>query len=238
LIKEALQYIIDLTKKNEVIDLHGQKYSTQPLKQILEPGADNIGITTLSGLVDYIKKVKEANLEYGPRIVHVVSPTEVQVLTETKKDMSRDELIRCVAALPSLTLNKYMDLESFNIMLQSSFVDEVGSEKVLKCAGNITVEEVRNFSDDGISQQVTGRVGINKLSDIPVPNPVVLKPFRTFIEVEQPFSRFIFRLHEGQKGLEAALFEGDGGAWRREAIITVKEWLEEALEGVPVVIMA
>jgi hypothetical protein len=108
----------------------------------------------------------------------------------------------------------------------------------LKCAGNISVEEVRNFSDDGVSQQVTGKVGINKLADIPVPNPVVLKPFRTFIEVEQPASKFIFRLHEGRTGLEAALFEGDGGAWKREAMLTVKYYLEDALKDVPVVVMA
>jgi hypothetical protein len=237
LIKEALQYIVDLAKA-EIIELHGQKYSTKQLTRVMEPAPAAINITTLSGLVDYIKNDVEANLEYGPHIVHVVSPTEVKVYTEARKDMTRDVLSQCVASLPALTLNRYMDLESFNVMLQSSFIDEVGSQSVLKCAGNITVEEVRSFTDDGISQQVTGRVGIQKMADIPVPNPVVLKPFRTFIEVEQPSSRFIFRLHEGQKGLEAALFEGDGGAWRREAIITVKLWLEEALEGEPVVIMA
>lgn len=237
MIKEAIQYIVNLAN-TEIIELHGQKYSTKSLSHVMEPGPAKIEISTLSGLVDYIKKVKEENLIYGPRIIHVVSPTEVKVYTETMGDMSRDLLVDCEALLPTVKLNQYIDVENFIIMLQSSFIDEVGAQSVLKCAGNITVEEVRNFSDDGVSQQVTGRVGINKLADIPVPNPVVLKPYRAFIEVEQSASRFVFRLREGKAGMEAALFEGDGGAWRREAILSVKYWLEEELDGEPVVIIA
>jgi len=64
------------------------------------------------------------------------------------------------------------------------------------------------------------------VSDVLVPNPVVLAPFRTFPEVIQPESKFIFRM---QSGPQAALFEADGGAWRNEAMGRIKTYLEEQL---------
>lgn len=63
-----------------------------------------------------------------------------------------------------------------------------------------------------------------------IPNPVVLKPYRTFLEVDQPESAFIFRMKEGH-GVECAIFEADGGAWMMEAMQNIKAYLEKELEG-------
>ena len=60
-----------------------------------------------------------------------------------------------------------------------------------------------------------------------MPNPVELAPYRTFPEVEQPISKFIFRMQEGPR---AALYEADGGAWRNKAILSIKEYLQEELK--------
>jgi hypothetical protein len=73
---------------------------------------------------------------------------------------------------------------------------------------------------------VTVKTGIAKIEDVFVPNPVVLAPYRTFPEIAQPESKFIFRM---QTGPTAALFEADGGAWRNEAMGRIKAWLEEQL---------
>lgn len=77
------------------------------------------------------------------------------------------------------------------------------------------------------SQKVTVKTGVASVSDAVVPNPVTLAPYRTFPEVEQPESKFIFRMKEGPT---AALFEADGGAWRNTAILGIKEYLKEALK--------
>ncbi|GET15220.1 hypothetical protein SN4111_14820 [Ligilactobacillus agilis] len=58
------------------------------------------------------------------------------------------------------------------------------------------------------------------------PNPVLLAPYRTFIEVKQPENKFIFRMKDGPRG---AIFEADGGAWRNQAILNIKTFLEEQL---------
>lgn len=58
-----------------------------------------------------------------------------------------------------------------------------------------------------------------------VPNPVYLKPFRTFTEITQPESAFVLRMRESG-GIQVALFEADGGAWKNEAILAIKDYLE------------
>ena len=65
-----------------------------------------------------------------------------------------------------------------------------------------------------------------------MPNPVTLCPFRTFVEVKQPESRFVFRMRQSEgRGVECAVFEADGGAWKNAAMSNVKEYLKKELEG-------
>ena len=122
-----------------------------------------------------------------------------------------------------------MDTERFNIMLQSAFVDNTDKILLLKYTGLIQEENVKDTGDDGISQAVTIKTGVATVGQAIVPNPVSLAPFRTFPEVTQPSSKFIFRMQEGPK---AALYEADGGAWRNEAILSIKSYLQKELEAI------
>lgn len=66
--------------------------------------------------------------------------------------------------------------------------------------------------------------------DVIVPNPVTLRPYRTFLEVEQPESKFIFRIREGSDGQPMfKLVEADGGLWKYEAVDAIKKYLTENL---------
>ena len=67
-----------------------------------------------------------------------------------------------------------------------------------------------------------------------VPNPVNLIPYRTFLEVEQPASDFIFRISEGRGGAPVfKLVAADGGLWKSQAVENVKKYLTEALKDIP-----
>ena len=67
-----------------------------------------------------------------------------------------------------------------------------------------------------------------------VPNPVNLCPFRTFIEVGQPASSFVFRMRQNRdEGVECAIFEADGGAWKNAAMENIKEYLQAELKEFP-----
>lgn len=75
------------------------------------------------------------------------------------------------------------------------------------------------------------RTGIASKGDAIVPNPVKLKPYRTFLEVDQPVSEFIFRMKQDKyDGVLCALFEADGGAWKMEATERIKKYLESELK--------
>nr|ABP73607.1 hypothetical protein [Bacillus thuringiensis] len=64
------------------------------------------------------------------------------------------------------------------------------------------------------------------VDEVAVPNPVSLQPYRTFVEVAQPESDFIFRMKDGPR---CSLYEADGGAWKLEAIKNIKEYLNAEL---------
>lgn len=67
-----------------------------------------------------------------------------------------------------------------------------------------------------------------------VPNPVNLIPYRTFLEVEQPASDFVFRVSEGRGGAPVfKLVTADGGVWKSQAVANVKAYLTEALKDIP-----
>jgi hypothetical protein len=162
-------------------------------------------------------------------LVHIISPTEVALYSELRNDQDREMYMHCKALTPNnIVYNRFMDTDDFNIMLQSSFVDNRDRTILLKVTGLIQDKAVKEVGDDGVSQAVTIKTGVANVGDVKVPNPVELAPYRTFPEIIQPESKFIFRM---QSGPQAALFEADGGAWRNMAMDLIKKYLEEQLSG-------
>jgi hypothetical protein len=231
-IKEAIEKILSLSKHSspiQMVEIDGRTYTSAELTKISKPLIANIEVHNLSGIVDYLQSDFDAKL---PVIIHVISPTEVNVLTGLNDDLNRSTLIKATALLPRIKFNEYYDLESFNILLQSCFVPSAGDgmpndrETVLKLVGNVKDEQVVAFGDDGVSQSVTAKTGVATLEPVVVPNPVHLKPFRTFVEIEQPISSFVFRM---AKGPTAALFEADGGVWKVVSISAIKAYFSSLL---------
>lgn len=218
MIKEALQYLLSLgTVEQHVVN--GQTYSDKQLHLLPEPTPSTLVVRNLSGIVDYLK----SNFDKQPPVlIQIASPTKVHVYSTYNFDMKRNQLIQAEALLPDIPFEKFLDTEHFNVLLQSCFVPNDFRADLLTVVGNITESNVQTVGDDGVSQQVTGKSGVATLGNIPVPNPVLLKPFRTFVEIEQPESSFIFRMRTGPS---CALFEADGGAWKLDAIEGIKKYL-------------
>lgn len=129
--------------------------------------------------------------------------------------------------IPEIRYSSFLDQEQMNISLQSQFEETKDRNILLKVIGNLKEEAVRNASDDGVSQAVTIKTGVASVGDVKVPNPVGLAPYRTFNEVTQPTSSFVFRMREG---MQSAIFEADGGAWELEAMNNIKNFLTKNLE--------
>lgn len=227
IIAEAFQWIAE-SKKEKIIKDRGRSYTDCNLRRLDEAlRADSINMTTLSGLVDYIKAKVDGMSDH--MIVHVVSPTKVCLISDLDDDRKRECLVEVNAEIPLFNYGKFIDAEAFVIGIRSKFIQNDGAEKILRFAGTVESGTVAKYSDDGISQSATVKKGIaGKESEI-VPNPVKLRPFRTFTEVEQPESEFVFRMKDSESAVYCAIFEADGGAWKREAMKNIKNYLEYEL---------
>lgn len=226
MLKEALQYLIQLGTV-ETTSIGESVYSTQKLHLVNELTPNALQVRSLSGLVDYLISNFDSDQLSEQKMVHIVSPTEVIAFSTFNRDYERNEYIKASAMLPSFSFDRWYKSEEFNIKLQSAFVQNDDRNIMLQVVGNIREENVRQVGDDGISQAVQAKVGVATVATVQVPNPVILAPYRTFVEVDQPESEFIFRM---QNGPQCALFEADGGAWKLSAMRNIKEYLQAALE--------
>ncbi|MCM0648664.1 hypothetical protein NBE98_09785 [Clostridium swellfunianum] len=223
--RQALEYLVNLGEV-KILDVDGKKFSSKELYPVRDPKPSKLIVATLTALVDYLKSnVDKKSSE--KLLIHVISPDKVALYSELREDKEREIYMQCEALTPNnIRYNNFMDTESFNIMLQSSFVDNNDKTILLKVTGNVKEENVQQVGDDGVSQAVAIRTGVASVANVVVPNPVTLAPFRTFPEIKQPESKFIFRM---QSGPRAALYEADGGAWRNEAMNRIKEYLQDML---------
>ena len=193
---------------------------------------------SLQGLVDFIKADVDGLFKDPERrhIVRVTDVDKVEVLTPVTGFYKKRYLVaECNALVPPIPFNTFKDAEDFQIMVQTRFEDTENRALVLKLSGSLRNEQTMQTADDGVSQRVTINKGVATAADVTVKNPVSLIPLRTFYEVKQPASPFVLRFNEDS---EAALFEGDGGAWKLKAVKNIKEWLEAELKGCNVEIIA
>lgn len=233
MIKNALEYIIGL-KAPTIQKIGNQTYSDKGLERIsYNPKASAIQMSTLSSLIDYIK----ANIDERAKkmIIHVKSPTKVLYYSMLDAERLREYMVEVNAQVPIFRFNQFIDHEEFCINLQSKFIDDLETDRalLLKFAGTVEAGTVAEYGDDGVTQKATVKTGIASKGEAVVPSPVNLIPYRTFVEVEQPQSQFIFRMkQEKYDGIQCALFEADGGAWEIDAMNEIKAFLEENLKDI------
>jgi len=230
MIKEAIKHLTELGTKPEdrllsvdedprlfTFDNEGKVSTINPF---VVKAYNCLELRTLPSVLDYIKS--GSDLVGESYFLQIESPTRVSLLSELLLDGERERLAKVEPYLPRFDFNSFYDSEEMNIALQSKFIQNHDREVLLQILGNVVEENVKVVGDDGISQSVITRKGITGKEEVLVPNPVTLAPYRTFIEVVQPESKFIFRMKEGPR---AAIFEADGGAWRNEAINNIKDYL-------------
>jgi len=230
MIEDAMRFIKEMALQNAIpkkIEINGRTYMTSNLVAVADPQPDALKIHTLTGLVDYICNGIDG-IDPGSIMVQVANYDCVYLFSSFKDDAFKNRAIYIHASHEKINFGfgRPISPEQFIINLQSMFVRTKAVEELLKLAGNLSDGIDKRMADDGISQKATVKTGPSTVGEINVPNPHVLQPYRTFNEIEQPGSPFIFRLHSGP---ECALYEADGGAWKLEAITRIADWLRERL---------
>lgn len=218
-------------------DRYGATYSDRSLRLVPPPQPEPIRLGTLTGLVEAIRaRVDDLDpaqwllVVQTCRLVHLVSrragPTGARAVLVTAE----------LEDGQSFPFGQFLDRETFVIGLQSKFLPGDALASVLQLASALEASTVAVAEDDGISQKTTVRQGAVLKQQVSVKGRVSLRPYRTFREVTQPASEFVFRLRSTDGALpDCALFEGDGGTWKLDAMLTIKAWLEAQTLGVPVV---
>lgn len=239
--RDFIEKLQEMDKPNE-IDYSGRKFvdkemSVLPQESIAEP----LDTSTLTSIVDYITSGTDsaalpANSKF---VIHISGYGTVDLYQELNSDKRRNHLIHACAEECGFRFGQFMPLEDFNINVQSLFKQDDNTAALLKFIGNVKIDSGVQQEDDGVTQKITANRGISLGISKEVPNPITLKPYRTFTEIEQPESAFVFRLQKDDRlGVTAALFEADGAAWKHKAIQSIKDYLTENLKDQQVIILA
>ena len=224
--REFIEKIEDMTGPKVIVTQQGA-FADKHLYRVENKLADTIVLSSLSGLAEMIKQeMSEYNL---PLFVRATSAERVHVFGAIRDDMQRERPFTAEAKFIDFDFNEYISIENMIICLKSRFAPTEDRDYLVQLLGNITDQQSVQTKDDGITQSATVKSGIQLIGEQRIKPIVTLKPYRTFLEVEQPESDFLIRLKDGR----AALFEADGGAWKCEAVKNIADKLRELLEDVP-----
>lgn len=235
MLKEFVEKIVSLAKVEPVM-VGALDYADRPLTLIKPPCLSNVPLLTLTGLVDLIQCPLDA-LKPEEWVLNVCSHADVLLLSRKTDAYGRRV---CLASVKlddgqPFAFGLFMDREEFVIGLQSRFVGNDDLTGVLQLTSSLSVSTVALSEDDGISQRTTVKQGITLKEVVTVKGRVSLRPYRTFREIDQPASEFVFRLRSREGAVpECALFEADGGKWKLDAVLAIKTWLESKNLNMPV----
>lgn len=231
MMKSLFEYVVGLSKAN-MVTIDGTVYTDKPLHLPEMPTIETLRTDNLSSIVNFIKHAWDADLhdidDTVQKIIHVEDAGKVNLYSSVCNEcMDRQKFMTAEWAGNKFPFGQFMDAEKFNILLQTCFMETDDLKVIQQVVGNLRDEAVQNYGDDGVSQSVTIRTGIATVGQVRVPSPAKLRPYRTFLEVEQPASLFILRMREGG---QCALFEADGGLWRETARQNIRNYFEYELE--------
>lgn len=237
------QYLVDTGRRLAAAEYQVQKITTDDGRELLldkngkfidiplriEPEAKPLKFSTLQSICDYIAEdpdgIFHGDVKYMLQIsdanhVYLLSP----IFGESKQ---RATVAACEINLRSDRQIRYTDPETFQVIVQTRFVETDARKLLLQVAGNLKKEQGMQTADDGVSQKLTVMTGVSTAANVKWVNPTPLRMIRTFPEIEQPESAFVFRVN--QDG-ECALFEDENAIWQLTAIASIKKFLQEHVD--------
>ena len=213
-------------KQTQTFDVGGEHYTDGNLTRI-PPHVDRPRSINMSGLDSICKLIRTEREKIGATImVQVSSYKQVDVMTTYLPDYSRNLLYSAVADAPGIRTG-WRSQEEALIELRSLFVPNAGTEYLLDLLSHMSENSTVTSKDNGVTQQVEARQGVDLKAMVTVKPRVKLIPFRTFLEVPQPESEFLLRVDK-DKGV--GFFEADGGIWKLEAKSNIAKYFEEHLK--------
>ena len=238
IIKDAIEKVEQLAKNAVVVrEIDGRSYliDGSSYEEII-PDAISLpktyNFSSLDGLVKMIRKehkgISDACCVPDVLYVNVTSPTSVDVTTAVDGYNRRAFLYHSAYEFPrKWTGANWFEHEEAMIVLRSQFIQNEGTDYLLDFLSRVSDENSVSSDDNGMTQTVQVKKGIALAAREQVKPIVNLRPYRTFLEVEQPESAFLIRIREG---IQVGIIEADGGMWKIAARRSVVEYLEKELK--------
>ena len=200
------------------------------LKKMEPPRIESLRINTLSGLINMWKCSPDMNNEKF--FIHIMGHDFVTLIGAPDAVHRDREVIATAQAHYDMIRGDQMHLETFIVELMTRYKETPELIALLEFVGSMRSENVRDDDDDGVSQKVTVKVGVASLSEAVVPNPIRLRPWCTFPEIDQPERIHVFRVKQGSGGKPmCSLYVSSEQVWMVDTIMNIKAYLTEA--GIP-----
>lgn len=231
---EKIEQLVEEKVKPEIVEHEGVDYvqTARGFEALRKPSTKAIEVNSLEGLVKMIKNsLKDAELDgmygiYKPFVVNI-DFNRIEVMSALCEDKSRNYLAEANPMIPRLNIGYDMSVEEMIILLSTSFIPTENTQKFIESLSSLRVVEEVEFNDDGVGQTVTAKKGASMNQKYQIQPIVKLKPIRTYAEIEQVESKFLFRVN---KDGTVCLREADGGQWKYETQKRIVAYLEENLK--------
>lgn len=226
MLRSFINRIVELAAPT-TYEINGHTYSSARLERVKPPkyAPEGIEVTGLDSVCKLVRN--EAGLVGRKIFVQIKTHNIVRVFSTYDDQYERCYLYKCCADTPSVSVDRFLAYEKAVIELRSLYIPNDGTKYLLQLLSSISNESKVISTDNGVTQTVEAKQGIALSQMVKVEPRVSLKPFRTFVEVEQPESEFLLRISD--KG-EIGLFEADGGVWKLEATRNVAGYFERELK--------
>lgn len=185
-------------------------------------------VSTLYSLAALIKAEMDKFKSQFPIIVEVTDSNTVSVFTTYDDRYERKYLYQAVADIPRNSINRWENKQDTIIQLNSVYGNSKDKDYLIELLSVMTEESKVTEKDNGLTQTVEANKGISMKQNLPIRPRITLKPYRTFIEVDQPESEFTLRVREGA---EVLISEADGGKWKLDAKKNIAAFLDKNLRG-------
>lgn len=257
MLAEAFQWLADWMKPTVhfLEDVHGvtTSYSTKPLHQVIAEPCKLpalIQVHTLTGLRDLMVSGLEGVTLKGNGATPTIVPTfpseylihiqdHCSVALKHDRSDKYGRRLSLVVAVPvpfqQFQFGSWIPQEDFIIGVSSLIADGQDKDYVLKTASSITNEATSLNEDNGFAQTATLKAGLAHKQTVTIKPKVQLAPFRTFPELEQPVSEFVFRARNADGKTHFMLVEADGGLWKNEAIRAIERYIHAFDLGVSII---
>lgn len=217
-----------LTVSNRNFLVNGEAYEEITTPEL--PKADKVTTRSLNSLVALIKNEVSEFYKNTPVYVSCDKYDHVCVFTKPDADDSLHRWIpyEAIASdLPKLVEEVRWSFDEAQIKLRSMFQRAPEGQTndvdyILGLLSHMSVDQSIKSDDNGVTQTVQVRKGVSFVENQRV-NPIVkLAPYRTFQEVRQPESEYVFRIYDDRS---ISLTAADGGMWKMKARAFVMDYL-------------